>query len=637
MSMSLMRQLWLAVIVSTTVAFSGSLLISIWSARVYLAEQLERKNNDNANSLALSLTQQEKDPVWIDLQVAALFDTGYYQTISVVDTKGKVIAERVQDKSEGRVPDWFVGLFPIPSRPGVAQISSGWKQYGTVKIISHNQFAYKALWEQSARLILWFLVGGGLTGLFGTMVLRIIGRSLRDVVNQAGAIGERRFVTVPESRIPELGAVTRAMNGMVERIRQMFAEEAKRLEELQYRVNYDPLTGLPNRAYFMAYLKQQLTGDDAAQGGVLGLMRLPDLDELNERLGREQTDLLLRRIGGVFSAYTKTHQGALAGRTKAGDVAILMPGEQQAHGFATELGQLLRTELLSHYSAGEDLFHLGVVQFSRDQPLADILSEADEALALAENRGPNTWWSVERKSQSDSLPGEQWKTVLTKAVQGGGVKLAFYPVVWQKGGLLHQEGVIRLETERSNQLLPAGDFMPIAAHLHLTAPLDLAVIKRAIEAMAQMPSDIAVNLSAETVNNWTFRNDLAALLRAHPDICRRLWVEVPEYGALKHFDAFKDLCRSLKDLGCKVGVEHFGLCLTESQRFTELGIDYVKIDPMLIRGIDGNQGNQEFLRSFCRVAHTFGITVVAVGVQNQAEASTVTELGVDGVTGPAIS
>jgi len=636
MSMSLMRQLWLAVIVSTTVAFSGSLLISIWSARGYLAEQLERKNNDNANSMALSLTQQEKDPVWIDLQVAALFDTGYYQTISVVDTKGKVIAERVQDKTEGHVPDWFVGLFPIPSRPGVAQISSGWKQYGTVKVISHNQFAYKALWDQSARLVIWFLIGGVLTGVFGTMVLRIIGRSLKDVVNQAGAIGERRFITVPESRIPELGAVTRAMNGMVERIRLMFAEEARRLEELQNRINFDQLTGLPNRGYFMAYLKQQLSGDETAQGGVLGLMRLPDLDELNERLGREETDSLLKRIGSVFSTYTKSQQGALAGRTKAGDIAILMPGVLGAHGFATELGQLLRSELLPHYPSSEDLFHLGVVQFSRGQPLGDILSEADEALALAENRGPNAWWSIEKETQADSLPGEQWKALLSKAVQGGGVKLAFYPVVWQKGGLLHQEGVIRLETERDKPLLPAGDFMHIAAHLHLTAPLDLAVIKRAIEAMAQMPSDIAVNLSAETINNWTFRNDLAALLRTQPDVCRRLWVEVPEYGALKHFDAFKDLSRGLKDLGCRVGVEHFGLCLTESQKFTELGIDYVKIDPLLIRGIDTHQGNQEFLRSFCRVAHTFGIAVVAVGVQNQAEVDTVHELGVDGATGPAI-
>lgn len=116
--MSLMRQLWLVVLISTVLAFAGSLFIGVWSAREYLAQQLERKNADNASSLALAMTQQEKDPVNIELQVAALFDTGYYQEISVIDPLGKALAQRIQDKNEADVPGWFVNLLPIPSQPG---------------------------------------------------------------------------------------------------------------------------------------------------------------------------------------------------------------------------------------------------------------------------------------------------------------------------------------------------------------------------------------------------------------------------------------------------------------------------------------------------------------------------------------
>jgi methyl-accepting chemotaxis protein len=223
--MSLMRQLWLAVVISTLLAFVGSLTISIWSARAYLVEQLERKNSDNASSLALAMTQQEKDPVMIELQVAALFDTGFYQEISVVDPLNQMIVERVQDKVDrGSTPDWFVNLFPIPSKPGLAQVSDGWKQYGTVKVVSHNEFAYQALWAQVSRLLMWFAVGGSILGALGMIVLRTIGRSLNNVVTQAAALGERRFITVPEPSPPELKAVTRAMNEMVERLRNMFAE-----------------------------------------------------------------------------------------------------------------------------------------------------------------------------------------------------------------------------------------------------------------------------------------------------------------------------------------------------------------------------------------------------------------------------
>ena len=86
--MSLFRQLWLAVIVSTLIAFVGSFAVSMMTARQYLEEQLAIKNNDNAASLALSMSQMEKDPVTLELQVAALFDSGQYARIQVRDPEG---------------------------------------------------------------------------------------------------------------------------------------------------------------------------------------------------------------------------------------------------------------------------------------------------------------------------------------------------------------------------------------------------------------------------------------------------------------------------------------------------------------------------------------------------------------------
>ena len=92
----------------------------------------------------------------------------------------------------------------------------------------------------------------------------------------------------------------------------------------------------------------------------------------------------------------------------------------------------------------------------------------------------------------------------------------------------------------------------------------------------------------------------------------------------------------LKELGCHVGIEQFGQRLSESQKLTEIGLDYVKIHPGLVQGITENTGNQEFLNRFCGIAHAVGVIVIAVGVQSEAERSTLKLLGIDGVTGPAI-
>ena len=131
--MSLFRQLWLAVIASTVIAFAGSFVVSMLTARHYLAQQLAVKNNDNAASLALSMSQLDKDPVTVERQMAAIFDSGQYASVRLIAPDGKPMVEKISQAPEQEVPAWFSRLFPIDSPPGQAQVSAGWNQFGTVE------------------------------------------------------------------------------------------------------------------------------------------------------------------------------------------------------------------------------------------------------------------------------------------------------------------------------------------------------------------------------------------------------------------------------------------------------------------------------------------------------------------------
>ena len=140
--MSMYRQLWLAIITSTLLALGGSLLASMLSARGYLESQLSIKNSDNASALALSLSQSNPDEVTVELAASALFDSGHYELIRITDPMGKTIVERTAPLGELEAPYWFVKSLPIQAKPGQAQISNGWQQFGTVTLISHSRFAY---------------------------------------------------------------------------------------------------------------------------------------------------------------------------------------------------------------------------------------------------------------------------------------------------------------------------------------------------------------------------------------------------------------------------------------------------------------------------------------------------------------
>ena len=637
--MSLIRQLWLLVVVSTVLAFAGSLFISIWSAKDYLTQQLQRKNSDNANSLALSMTQQqEKDHVMIDLQVSALFDTGYYQKVSVIDPRGKVIAERIQYNSDTRVPKWFIETFPIPSIPGVAQINDGWKQFGVVTVVSHSQFAHAALWEQAGKFLVWFLAGGALVGGFGMVILRAIGRALGEVVRQASAIKERRFITVPEPRPEELRAVTRAMNDMVERVKTMFAEEAMRLDSMRTKVNRDAATGLSARDYFMSHLREIISGEQFGSIGSLVMVRLADIGQLNATLGHKRTDDLLKGLGTVLYDSGAERIGQRAGRLKGGEFAVVCPTFENPADAAMDIHERLSRDWMQQWS-GEfpDLFHVAAVRYHRDQAIGDLMNRADAALAQAVNLGQNTWYAADDGKTKLSVPADQWRALLTEAVEGNQFSLAYYPVVHGGDGkTLHQEGVIRLKAGDPQAVLSAGDFMPMAAKLNLTAPIDLGVVRLAIKHLGEASGSIAVNLSAETIGDFAFRNQLTQLLKAYPEICRRLLFEVPEYGVFRQFEAFRDLAHTLKALGCRIGIEYFGQRFAESDKLASLGLDYIKVHPSYVRGIATNQGNQEFLKGLCRMAHGLGIEVIALGVESSDDLTLLAALGFDGATGPAI-
>ncbi|SCY72885.1 diguanylate cyclase/phosphodiesterase [Nitrosospira sp. Nl5] len=635
--MSLFRQLWLAVILVTLTSFIGSFAVSMHSTRSYLEQQLHRKNIDSANFLALTISQLSKDPVTIALQIAALFDSGQYESISITSPDGKVIAERMQDRIDTTIPEWFIDFFPISAEAGRAQISDSWMQFGVIKVVSHTHLAYQALWEQTENLILWFLVTGTFGGLIGVLILYRIKRPLAAMVDQADAITERRFLTISEPRVPELRSIARATNDLVRRLHNRFFEETSRLEALHKQLNYNAVTGLANRKYFMSRANTLLHEEDAALGGVLLIIRLNDLAKLNRKFDRTVTNNLLGQVGTLIDKIASEAPDRLSARLNGSDFALIIPDMNDAGHFAKQLTMELTALLPQTDGEITDFCHIGAIHYQRGDKLDTLLANADAALATASKLGTNAWHAAAMQSDSRiDTSGRGWGQNFTDAISENRLKLVLFPVVGATGTPLHQEAVIRLQVQRDGDWLAAGDFMATTTRLNLTGSLDLGVFRLAIEMMHSQSGELAVNLSAETMADQDYREKLAQLLRQHPDLCRRLWIEVPEYGAFNKFETFRDFCHTFKELGCRLGLEHFGHHFGEIQKLTDLGLDYLKVDASFVYGIDQKKGQQKFLKGLCGLAHSVGIIVIAIGVQTETEQKTLIRLGFDGVTGPGV-
>ncbi|THF64068.1 EAL domain-containing protein [Pseudothauera nasutitermitis] len=633
--MSLIKQLWIAIALVMSLAFGGSLVVSTLSARHYLTQQLTVKNLDNATSLALSLSQLDKDPVEVELQIAAQFDAGHYRLIRLVDPSGQVIAERVNNGPAGGAPEWFIRLVPIAPQAGVAQVQDGWNRFGTLTLESHSRYVYESLWSGMLMLLAWFVAGGALTGLAGTLLIKHITRPLGRVVEQAEAIGGRRFVTTEEPNTAEFRSVVRAMNLLSERVRGMLAEESQRIEQLRRQHQHDELTGLLTRNQFLNQLDTALARDDEQAGGVLAIARLGDLERLNRQLGRPQADRLLQDVALCFDAAVGEHEGWESGRLNGTDFALLACGAQDAGAICRDLRARLDALLDGTAVEPAPRLPMGAAAFTQGEARTHLLARVDGALASAEQTGERALCLADADHEAPRHADlADWRRTLLHALDTHGVQLGEYPVIGSGGELLHHEAPMRLHLDGGWQ--GAGYFMPWAARLGLLARLDIAVLHAALRKIGETGRALGINVSADSLRDAAFRSELFASLQAHPAQAGHLWIEVPEYGVLRHQAEFRALCLALKPLGCRVGIEHAGRQFSRIGDLHDLGLDYLKVDTSMVRGIDTDTGNQNVLRGLCVVAHAIGLTVIGEGVSNEAEARTLIGLGVDGLTGPGI-
>lgn len=631
--MSLKRKLWLAIVMVLGLAFLGTFILSTLAAQRYFEQQLQVKNFDNVSSLALSMTQMPKDMVSIELLLAAQFDAGHYRWIRLHAPNGQILLQRENPIDRPDVPTWFVRMIPLRVSPGVADVQDGWNQFGRLELQSHDSYAYVELWSGSKKMLLWFVLLAVITGLLSSKLMSLILRPLGFVVEQAEAIGARRFISIKEPNTLEFRSLVRAMNTLSGRVKTMLQQESRRVEKLRQAAQFDAVTGLLNREAFIARLDSILSRDGRESSGVLAILRVSALSDMNKDLGHDAVNAMLRRASDQLQQHGQARPVAwTAGRLSGSDFAILAPGETQADEVTQALMSQWHLAFDQPTCDQSPSLPVGASRFYSGQSYSEVLAQADDALAAAEDSGDTVVRDETQRSTPGNLPG--WREWLDKALRAENIVLGRYPVVDEQGGLLHLEVPVRLQYQE--QMLNAGEFLAWVSRLGWMLRLDQLVLDQVWQQLKHHQDDVALNISPESMCDLAFIESLTSRLRARPDLARRLWLELPEHGALHHINEFRALCTVLKPLHCRVGLKHAGPGFSRIGELHDVGLDHLKLDTSLIRAVHEKPGNQAFLRGVCQVAHSVGLLAIAEGVQSEDERACLSELGLDGFTGPAI-
>lgn len=641
--MSLLKQLFIAICLFLVVAFTGSFISGMESSREQLLSQLRSHAQDAATALGLSLTPHVDDPAMIELMVSSIFDSGYYATIRVVNiADNSVIVERRTTTAPENVPTWFIDLVDLTPEGGDALIMRGWEQAARVEVLSHPQFALTRLWDSAIGSLGWLLACGLVSAILGGWLLRTQLRPLDDMVKQAQAITRREFLSMPKvPRTPELKRVVLAMNLMVEKLKNLFAEEAARSEKLREEAYQDSLTGLANRRLFDLKLAQQLEVSEQNTDGYLMLLRVNDLGGLNQRLGGQETDNLIQAIGLQLTELMQQHEASswLASRNRGGEFTLLAPS-LSAEG-ADKLAQQLSGQLQSLRQTGASdcnpVAHMGIAAYRPGESPGTVIGRADQALAQAQSKMPEQPW--ERLDNFNLAQGQgihEWRMWIDEALTDEKIQLYFQPVSRcdDISQLMHKKVLARL-LDQQGEAIAAGRFIPWIERLGWAARFDLAMLEHSLKHLAMHPEPLALSLSAATLREPESWAKLLSVLKQHPEQAALMTLELDERH-LPSAPELETLGQQIRATGYQLGLQHFGGRFSLIGNLTNLGLAYLKVDGSYIRAIDQESDKRLFIEAIFRAANSIDLPLIAEMVETEAELKVLNELGIEGAMGRLI-
>ena len=410
-------------------------------------------------------------------------------------------------------------------------------------------------------------------------------------------------------------------------------------DRLKFMAERDPLTGLANRNRFemeLQLLTQQHGRHPEAQGALLYF----DLDEfktINDTFGHRAGDNVLLKVAGEVGQLIRN--GEVFARLGGDEFAILAQGTDLAGARALAERVVARVSQVPIEFEGRQLrltASLGIALFPlHGNNPEDLVARADAAMYQAKGSGKNGYrlYSPDEDTSGEMLAQLSWRQRIRWALDNDGLVLCFQGVyATADRHLAHLEVLLRMrDPDRPGEWLMPGQFIPAAERNGLILDIDRWVLRAAVALLRDDPRlpALAINLSARSFEAPDLPDYITRVLQQNGVAPQRLLVELTETAALSNIRQTEQFISTLRQLGCPVCLDDFGVGFSSFAYLKHLDADVLKIDGMFIRNLPANREDQVFVRAIVEVARGLGKKTVAEFVEDGETLALLAEFGID--------
>ncbi|MBM3117519.1 putative bifunctional diguanylate cyclase/phosphodiesterase [Jeongeupia naejangsanensis] len=418
------------------------------------------------------------------------------------------------------------------------------------------------------------------------------------------------------------------------------SEERRYLAQQEFLATHDILTELPNRYALMRRIDRCIaTAPDASLA--VCVLDLNRFKEINDTLGHSVGDQVLQAIGGRLQQWAVSRNADVA-RLGGDELGLLVPDlplcQQQVAELCASLTERVGLPLPLEEMLLEVSASIGIAFYpAHGNEANELLRCADVAMYDAKHRRvPHCVYDagLDRHSRERLA----LYTELSHAIRDGGLTLYYQPKQrLSDGRIVGVEALLRWPHPQRG-LIPPGAFIPMAENSELIRPLTAWVVDAAIRQLAAWRRDgidlrCAINLSARNLLDPGLVEYIEVALSRHGVPATSLEFEVTESALMEDPNAALACLLRIHALGAQLSIDDYGSGYSSLGYLKRLPVQTLKIDRSFVSQLSVSQPDEIIVGSTITLAHNFGLTVVAEGVEHDADRDALIALGCDVIQG----
>lgn len=417
-------------------------------------------------------------------------------------------------------------------------------------------------------------------------------------------------------------------------------------EKLVYLTHYDPITGLLNRSRFIELLTGRLGLSDASTGALL-LLDIDQFKFISDSFGHGMGDEFLRRAAKLLqlsmryfsSRFREKGKGEiLLSRLSGDEFAVFLPGACRVE--AVEVAEHVRKGFEGFYQPDMHCHmtvSIGMALFPEHaSSTTDLLTKADAAMYRAKDKGRNRFhlYSPEEREIEQMHMRLKWKEKILAAIKDDRFEPWYQPIMGlDDNRVTHYEALARMREPDGTIVLP-GPFIDIAERFGLVGAISRAVFTKAFATQIEFqkagrPVRLCLNISGKELGDREFLYYLQGSIFEKGLDPGNIVFEITETASIHDLDKAMSFISSLKEMGCHVSLDDFGIGFTSFLYLREMQVDYIKIAGSFIKSLNKNLNDQLFVKAITDVATGMGIKTIAEFVETEEILGLVKKFGVD--------